>query len=148
MFYYYKMKILGVQFPKEITDTISKLCNPAKFYLALSALSTIIYIFSMVNTHNTLLDIEPTGGGIHHYTLMGLVIKVIFIILWVIILNYICQFKYGKKISWVIVLLPFFFMALALVGLITAVSFIAMQDKKHKNVAADLEKEKQKNIMK
>ena len=141
------MKILGVQIPTEITGPISKLCSPAKFYLALSVISTIIYIYSMVNTHNTLLDIEPNGEGIHHYTLMGLVIKVVFIILWVMILNYICQFKYGKKISWFIVLLPFFFMALALVGLFTAVSFIAIQDKKHKNVAADLEKEKQKNIM-
>lgn len=132
---------------KEITKSLSKLCNPAKFYLVLSSISTLVYIYSMMSTHNTLLDIEPSGGGIHHYTLLGLIIKIIFVILWVMILNYICQFKYGKKISWVIVLLPFFFMGLALVGLMTAVSFIAIQDEKHKIIKSDLEKEKQKNII-
>ena len=136
------MKNLGIKIPEKLVSSVSKLCSPAKFYLALSAISTIIYIFSMISTHNTLLDIEPTGGGIHHYTLTGLVIQIIFIILWVMILNYICQFKYGKKISWFIVLLPFFFMALALVGLFTAVSFIAFQDRKHKNLKKDLEEQK------
>jgi hypothetical protein len=47
-------------------------------------------------------------------------------------LNYICQFKYGKKIAWFIVLLPFFFMGLMLIGLLCAVSFIALQTSKNK----------------
>ena len=58
----------------------------------------------------------------------------IFTILWIYLLNYICQFKYGKKIAWFIVLLPFFFMGLMLIGLMCAVSFIALQSTKNKEL--------------
>jgi hypothetical protein len=124
------MKILGFPIP----DMIMKLCKPAQVYLILSLISLTLYVVSMLNVHDQVLEVEPEGEGIHHYTLSGLVIKMIFTILWIYLLNYICQFKYGKKIAWFIVLLPFFFMGLMLIGLMCAVSFIALQSSKNKEL--------------
>ena len=124
------MKILGIPVP----DMIMKLCKPAQVYLILSLISLTLYFVSMLNVHDQVLEVEPEGEGIHHYTLSGLVIKMIFTILWIYLLNYICQFKYGKKIAWFIVLLPFFFMGLMLIGLMCAVSFIALQSTKNKEL--------------
>ena len=124
------MKILGFKIP----DMIMKLCKPAQVYLILSLISLTLYVISMLNVHEQVLEVEPEGEGIHHYTLGGLVVKTIFTILWVCLLNYICQFKYGKKIAWFIVLLPFFFMGLMLIGLMTALSFIALQSNKNKDL--------------
>ncbi len=124
------MKILGFTIP----DMIMKLCKPAQVYLILSLISLTLYVVSMLNVHGRVLEVEPDGEGIHHYTLSGLVVKMIFTILWIYLLNYICQFKYGKKIAWFIVLLPFFFMGLMLIGLMCAVSFIALQSTKNKEL--------------
>ena len=124
------MKILGFPIP----DMIMKLCKPAQVYLILSLISLTLYVISMLNVHDQVLEVEPEGEGIHHYTLSGLVVKMIFTILWIYLLNYICQFKYGKKIAWFIVLLPFFFMGLMLIGLMCAVSFIALQSSKNKEL--------------
>jgi len=129
------MKILGLPIP----DTIMKMCKPAQVYLILSLISMTLYLISMLNVHDKVLDVEPEGEGIHYYTLSGLVIKVIFTILWIYLLNYICQFKYGKKIAWFIVLLPFFFMGLMLIGMLCAVSFIALQSTKTKDLQKKLD---------
>ena len=129
------MKILGLSIP----DMIMKLCKPAQVYLILSLISLTLYVISMLNVHDQVLEVEPEGEGIHHYTLSGLIVKMIFTILYVYILNYICQFKYGKKIAWFIVLLPFFFMGLMLIGLMCAVSFIALQSTKNKELQKKLD---------
>ena len=122
------MKNLGLPIP----DIINKLCKPSQVYLVLSLISLIFYLVSMLDVHQKVLEVEPEGEGIHHYTLVGLIIKITFTIVWIWLLNYICQFKYGKKIAWFIVLLPFFFMGLMLIGLLCAVSFIALQTSKNK----------------
>ena len=124
------MKILGISIP----DMIMKLCKPAQVYLILSLISLTLYVISMLNVHDQVLEVEPEGEGIHHYTFSGLIVKIIFTILYIYLLNYICQFKYGKKIAWFIVLLPFFFMGLMLIGLMCAVSFIALQSTKNKEL--------------
>ena len=120
------MKVLGLKIP----SVIKKLRKPAQVYLILSVISVLFYIISMIKINYTVLDAEPEGEGIHQYTVSGVFIKVIFTILWVCILNYICQFKYGKKIAWFIVIMPFFFMGLMLIGLMYSVSFIALQNNK------------------
>ena len=122
------MKIAGFKLP----DMIQKLCKPAQLYLLLSLISVIFYLVSMLDVNDKVLEAEPEGEGIHHYTGGGLVVKIMFTIIWIYLLNYICQFKYGKKIAWFIVLLPFFFMGLMLIGLLCAVSFIALQTSKNK----------------
>jgi uncharacterized PurR-regulated membrane protein YhhQ (DUF165 family) len=132
------MKILGFT-SITVPDMIMKLCKPAQVYLILSLISLTLYVISMLNVHDQVLEVEPEGEGIHHYTLGGLVVKTIFTVLWIYLLNYICQFKYGKKIAWFIVLLPFFFMGLMLIGLMCAVSFIALQSSKTKELQKKLD---------
>lgn len=124
------MKILGFKLP----DMIMKLCKPAQVYLILSLIGVVLYVISMLDVHDKILQAEPEGEGIHHYTMGGLLLNILFTIVWVFLLNYICQFKYGKKIAWFIVLLPFFFMGLMLIGLLCAVSFIALQSSKNKEL--------------
>ena len=135
------MKILGVKVPPIIAD----LCKPAQFYLFLSLISVVLYIVSMYNIHDTVLQAEPSSEGIHHYTYTGLFIKVIFTILWIYILNYICKFKYGKKIAWFVVLLPFFFMGLMLIATMCALSFIALQTENKKKLQKELNEFKKNN---
>jgi hypothetical protein len=129
-----------MKLPSEIT----KLCMPAKVYLFLSLISVLFYLISMFNVNTTVVAAEPEGGGVHNYTMMGLLIKIFFTILWVLLLNYICKFKYGKKIAWFIVLLPFFFMGLMLIGVMCAVSFIALQTDKMKGLQQQLTVQKTK----
>ena len=137
------MKVLGIPVP----DMIMKLCKPAQVYLILSLISLTLYVISMLNVHDKVLEAEPEGDGIHHYTMGGLVVKIIFTILWIYLLNYICQFKYGKKIAWFIVLLPFFFMGLMLIGLMCALSFIALQSTKNKELQKKIDNKDVKSNM-
>jgi hypothetical protein len=135
------MKLLGVKVPQIIAD----LCKPAQFYLFLSLISVTLYILSMYNIHDAVLQAEPNSEGIHQYTYTGLFIKIVFTILWIYILNYICKFKYGKKIAWFIVLLPFFFMGLMLIGTMCALSFIALQTENKKKLQKELNEFKKNN---
>jgi len=136
------MKILGFKLP----DMIMKLCKPAQVYLILSLIGFVLYVISMFDVHDKVLEAEPEGEGIHHYTMGGLLLNILFTIVWIFLLNYICQFKYGKKIAWFIVLLPFFFMGLMLIGLMCAVSFIALQSNKNKELEKKLN-DKDNNVV-
>lgn len=122
------MKLLGVEVPK----VISELCTPAQVYLILSVIAQVAYLSTMIYTNNVVVEAEPEGGHIHHYTFLGLIVNIIFAVLWVALLNYICQFKYGNKISWFLVLFPIIFFVIMFVGLISAASFIALQNVKNK----------------
>lgn len=116
----------------KLTKVISNLCKPAQVYMALSIISIILYLVSMFNMNDIIIeaDDEIKIEELRYYTLYGLVVNIILTIVWISILNYICQFKYGKKIAWFIVLLPFFFMGILLIGLICALSFITLQTHK------------------
>tara|TARA_Y100001970_G_C13861404_1_gene664297 strand:- start:77 stop:595 length:519 start_codon:yes stop_codon:yes gene_type:complete len=137
------MKILGFEVPKQIQG----LCKPAQLYLFLSFFSVIVYLVSMLRMNDAVVESEPEGGHVHHYTFGGLLVKVFFTVLWTLLLNYICKFKYGKKIAWFIVLLPFFFMALMLIGMFCAVSFIALQNEKQKHLQTELNNQKNMFMM-
>jgi hypothetical protein len=132
-----------MKLPSEIT----KLCMPAKVYLFLSLISVLFYLISMFNINTTIVSADPEGDGVHNYTMMGLLLKLFFTILWVLLLNYICKFKYGKKIAWFIVLLPFFFMGLMLIGVMCAVSFIALQTDKVKGLQQQLVAQRQQKAV-
>ena len=129
-----------------LPSVINNLCMPAKVYLVLSIISIILYMVSMYNVHDTIIEADPDGDGVEQYTQHGLIMNIIFTIVWIVILNYICKFKYGKKIAWFIVLLPFFFMGLMLIGVMCALSFIALQTEKTKSLKRELNIERQKQI--
>ena len=130
----------------KLPSVINNLCMPAKVYLVLSIISIILYMISMYNVHDTIIEADPDGEGVEQYTQHGLIMNIIFTIVWIVILNYICKFKYGKKIAWFIVLLPFFFMGLMLIGVMCALSFIALQTEKTKSLKRELNMERQKQI--
>lgn len=114
------MKIIGIKIPPEIKN----LCTPALIYLILSLISIVIYLSSMITINNQIKKIDSKSEGIHQYTICGLIMKIIFIIIWVYLLNYLCKFKFGRKVAWFIVLIPFFFMGLMLIGVTSAFSYI------------------------
>jgi len=116
----------------KLSSSINKLCLPAKVYLLLSVISIILYMMSMYNVHDTIIEADPESNGVEQYTVHGLLLNIIFTIVWIVVLNYICSFKHGNKIAWFIVLLPFFFMGLMLIGVMCALSFIALQTEKTK----------------
>ena len=128
----------------KLPSVINNLCMPAKVYLVLSIISIILYMVSMYNVHDTIIEADPDGDGVEQYTQHGLIMNIIFTIVWIVILNYICKFKYGKKIAWFIVLLPFFFMGLMLIGVMCALSFIALQTEKTKSLRRELNIERKK----
>ena len=128
----------------KLPSVINNLCMPAKVYLVLSIISIILYMVSMYNVHDTIIEADPDGDGVEQYTQHGLIMNIIFTIVWIVILNYICKFKYGKKIEWFIVLLPFFFMGLMLIGVMCALSFIALQTEKTKSLKRELNIERKK----
>ena len=132
------MKLLGVELPK----IFANLCTPAQVYVILGVIAHVAYLFGMFSKNNSVVEAEPEGDGIHQYTAGGLFINVFFTIVWIWLLNYICQYKYGKKIAWFIVLLPFFFMGLMLIGMLCAISFITLQTSKNRELHKKL-KEKE-----
>jgi hypothetical protein len=73
------------------------LCDPAKLYLVLAFISIIVMLFSKIKISIVLM-------------------KLIFILIWVFILNFICKKGY-VGVSWFLVLLPYILMILALLGM-------------------------------
>ncbi len=118
----------------DLVSMFKKLCDPAKLYLVLSLISVFFYVMSMESANSTLKESDDEHEGIHHYTFMGLLMKIFFTLLWVYILNYLCKYKWGKRIAWFVVLLPFFIMGLIIVGMLCAVSVMAIQSQKIKKL--------------
>jgi predicted PurR-regulated permease PerM len=72
----------------------SKLCMPAKIYFSIAVVATIIALFSGVPI------------------MMGLM-KLVFAFIWTYVLGWLCKRGYSS-ISWVLVLLPYIIIALAM----------------------------------
>jgi hypothetical protein len=73
-----------------------KLCTPAKLYFALAILSILLGLFS----------------GFHF---MAILIKLIFAVIYTIILGWLCK-KGWKGLAWFLVLLPYILMLLMFFG--------------------------------
>ena len=113
------MKLFGVTVPKGVEN----LCQPALLYLFLTIISSTFYLFSMMRLNNQ-VKINGSDVTIHDYTFMGFILKLLISVFWILFLNHLCKYKMGKKIAWVIVLLPFFFMGLIFIGVMCAFSYI------------------------
>jgi hypothetical protein len=68
----------------------SKLCTPAYIYFVVSLIYLII-------------------NSLSNFNIMNLIVKIFFIILWSLFLNFLCSSGY-TMISWLIIVLPFLFM--------------------------------------
>jgi hypothetical protein len=80
-----------------MTNYFNSLCNPAKLYAALIALTLLLSLFNGVPT-------------------MIIVTKLIFALLWTLILNCVCSSGF-TWFSWLLVLLPFVLFILGVLGL-------------------------------
>lgn len=72
---------------------LSKLCTPAMLYLVLSVIAILMAIMKRAS-------------------MMTIVVKTLFVLLWTWFLNFLCSKGYSG-ISWFLVLLPFVFLVLA-----------------------------------
>jgi hypothetical protein len=86
------------------------LCKPAQFYLIIASVAYIIMLLQNLGTRNTFTMGTYTVD--HQNPGLVLIVNALYILLWTWLLNMIC--KINPKISWVIVLLPFILLFLAL----------------------------------
>jgi len=75
----------------------SKLCTPAKIYLTIALIASVIVLFK----------------GVHPF---AVIIKLLFAFIWAYILNVICNKGY-TGISWILVLFPYICLIITLMGL-------------------------------
>lgn len=66
----------------------SKLCTPAFIYFIIS------FIYLIINS-------------LKNFNIMSIMVNIVFIILWSLLLNFLCSMGYSI-ISWLIIILPFF----------------------------------------
>ena len=78
----------------DLKKEFNKLCDPAKFYLVISLASVVVYIVHLM------------GKSRKKYSYKQLAIHIVLMVLWTLVLNKVCSFKYGVKISWLLVFLP------------------------------------------
>ncbi len=77
-----------------------ELCTPAKIYLVLSVFSILSWVFYSNNSKKT-----NNKTSKQHFSLMALCFKVIIMILWTKLLNWLCS-KGHTTVAWVILCLP------------------------------------------
>jgi ABC-type transport system involved in multi-copper enzyme maturation permease subunit len=106
----------------KLSRYIKSLCTPAYIYFILAVISTIIYIYTMLSSSDNDDDIIR-----HHYTLMGLVCKMAWHVLFLLFLDYLCR-KGHKTVAWGILFLPFILMLLIMILLMYLFSFIVTND--------------------
>ena len=94
------------------------LCNPVKFYIALTIVTTIVYacISYKENKNNKKKYNKEVTSAIMY--------QVLITIIWVIVLNWVCGFKNGETIAWILVFLPLLLWILLLASVIVLFKFI------------------------
>ena len=92
-----------------LKKTISKLCDPAKFYLVLSIISAA-YSSYMLLTHPKAEEHPNHKETINNHTINGLIMQIVVAILWTMVLSWICKMKHGVKVAWFLVFLPILFL--------------------------------------
>jgi hypothetical protein len=84
----------------------SKLCTPAKIYFVIAVIACIIALFK--------------GMGI-----VVVFMKLVFAFIWTYILSWLCNEGY-KSLSWFLVLLPYAFMFLVMIGMMNYSAMMSM----------------------
>ena len=97
-----------VVYKMDLKKTISKLCDPAKFYLVLSIISAA-YSSYMLLTHPKAEEHPNHKEAINNHTINGLIMQIVVAILWTMVLSWICKMKHGVKVAWFLVFLPILF---------------------------------------
>ena len=105
----------------KLLNTVEKLCMPAKVYLLLTVISTLMYVGMMVKAET---DKHPESKiNVHTYTLAGLFFKLAFAIIWVVFLNYLCS-KGHKGWAWFFLVMPIILMTFFIILTTFAVAYV------------------------
>ena len=123
---------MNIKMPKVIQD----LCQPAYVYFVLSTLSSLFYVYSIVEKSR---HFNTTDFNMYDFTISGLLLHVMFAIIWIYILNWLCKTPLGKKFAWFFVLLPFLVVALIIIGISGALSYMLMNQKKVQEIDDKIE---------
>jgi hypothetical protein len=92
---------------------------PAKIYLFLTVISTLVYLGAMAHANHE----KPTENiQVHSYTYMGLFTQLTFAVLWVVFLNYLCSKGY-EKWSWFFLMMPIILMAFMIIMMTFLISY-------------------------
>ena len=95
-----------------------KLCAPAQIYLALSILTTLTICYQNIGNPNVYAcGLMKARTPIHN--MIYFAFKILYIVVWTYLLNMLCK-KGMKKISWLLLLLPYILMFI-LIGIIIMV---------------------------
>lgn len=81
----------------QLQTVFNSLCAPAKIYLVLSTVAIVVGIFNK-------------------FSFMAIMGKILFMLFWVFILNYLCMHGL-KTLSWLLVLLPYIIMLFVFMGM-------------------------------
>lgn len=90
-----------------VSSSFKSLCTPAMIYLVIGVISLLFMIGQV--------------------SIMALVVKVIFLLLWTWFLNFLCSKGY-TGISWFLVVIPYVFLVLILIFAVDVLGGIAKQD--------------------
>ena len=80
-----------------LKESFMKLCTPAQIYLFIALIMSVLALVSRVKISHILM-------------------KLLFAVIWTIILNFICSKGY-TNVSWVLVLLPYVLILLGMLGM-------------------------------
>ena len=97
---------------------VTRLCMPAKIYMVLALISVLLYVSMMVEAD----DKNESDVDVHTYTIMGVGCKVVFSIVWIVFLNYLCKTGHGTW-AWFFLFIPILLMLFMVVGIMFAVSY-------------------------
>ena len=126
---------MDLKMPKVVKD----LCQPAYVYFVLSAFSTLFYVYSIIDKSRHFNTDELNMNG---YTVSGLVSHIVFSVFWIYALNWLCRTSVGKKFAWFFVLLPFLVIALIIIGISGALSYMLMNQKKVQEIDNKVEEQR------
>ena len=101
--------------------TFADYCTPARIYLGISFVALVIIVIqNVLNSNQNELCVGVYKCTMSH-KLLVLVFKVIYMLFWAWLLNFLCK-KGLKNLAWFILLLPFLLIAVIIGGMILVIN--------------------------
>jgi len=92
----------------QLIKTFKSLCSPAQIYLAISVLTTMTMCFQNIGNPNVYAcGLMKAKTPVHN--MIYFAFKILYIFVWTYLLNMLCK-KGMKKVSWLLLLLPYILM--------------------------------------
>jgi len=99
-------------------DKIKNLCSPAMVYLVISFFSILSILIQNLNNNN-MLNVGSYKINVHN-NITYFVGHTLYVLVWTFILNFLCKKGYSK-LSWLLVILPFIFIFIFILSMISLI---------------------------